>query len=56
MRYRYLTKKFNSLNEAKEHFQLNAEAHLREEFLKHSVGDSSTYDLNSVMIVQTLGN
>ena len=37
MTYRYLTKKV--LNEAKEYFQLDVEAYLREEFLKQSVGN-----------------
>ena len=31
-----------SLNEAEKHFQLNVKSYLREEFLKHPVGDSST--------------
>ena len=36
--------------------EYNVEASLRGKFLKHPVGDSSTYDLNSVMIVQTLAS
>ena len=51
MTYRYLTKKVLN-NEAKEYFQFDVEAYLREEFLKQSVGNLNTYDLNYVRKIQ----